>query len=139
MRSVAEILSEDGKQISIVDSRREIWPITGQTLVPPPLNCDVLLGYPRADGISQAIRCLSPSVVICDEVGGDKDIQAIEMGVNAGVTMVTSVHMGSMLEFKMRPQTRRLAATGAFKKVVFLEGRKNPGRIAEIYDIADII
>ena len=30
---------------------------------------DVLTGFPKGEGILQAVRCLSPELIICDEAG----------------------------------------------------------------------
>ena len=38
--------------------------------------CDVLDGYPKGEGILQAIRSLSPEFIICDELGGLADVEA---------------------------------------------------------------
>lgn len=30
---------------------------------------DILQGYPKQEGLSHAVRCLSPEYIVCDELG----------------------------------------------------------------------
>lgn len=121
-------------RVAVIDERGEI----AATFKGQPQNdlgpcCDVLDGYPKGEGIMQAVRCLSPDVVICDEIGGEEDEKAIEQSLNAGVTVIASAHAGSLPELMARPQTARLLATGAFKTVVCLAGKERPGVISGVY------
>lgn len=93
---------------------------------------DVQVGYPKDKGIIQAIRSLSPQLIICDEVGTDDDAKAIAAGANAGVYIIATVHAGSYDELLHRSQAVKLLETGAFKTVVMLENLDRPGRISEI-------
>lgn len=135
LRAMSGFFSSKGRQVAVVDQRRELWP-DAQDGKAPPLCCDVLAGYPRAEGIIQALRSLSPDVILCDEVGSVDDARAIEAGANAGVQMVVSIHARSKEELLRRPQGRLLLATGAFEKVIFLEGKAWPGKVGEVCDCA---
>lgn len=133
LRMISSLLSQAGQQIVVVDQRREIWP-TGQSAYQPPDCCDVLSGYPRAEGILQALRCLSPDVILCDEIGSEADAKAVESGVHAGVRLIVSIHAQSKEELLRRPQAKLLLQTGAFEKFVLLAGKKQPGKVSAIYD-----
>ena len=133
LRSAACFMSYLGRKVSIVDSRKEIFPASLQGYkYEVPINCDVLEGYPRAEGIEIALRSLSPSELLCDEVGTAKDVQALEMGVSAGVRITATLHGASLQEVRHRPQFRRLEETGAFRSYIFLSGAGNPGTVKEI-------
>lgn len=136
LREISSLLSDQQRQIAVVDQRRELWPGVLNEAQDLPVCCDVLSGYPRAEGILQALRSLSPDVIICDEVGSVQDAQAIQAGANAGVQMIVSIHARSLNELVRRPQGRLLLNTGAFGTVLFLEGKKEPGRVKEICDCA---
>lgn len=133
LRMISTLLSQEGQQVVVVDQRREIWP-TGHTAYQPPDSCDVLSGYPRAEGILQALRCLSPDVILCDEIGSEADAKAVESGVHAGVRLIVSIHAQSRDELLRRPQAKLLLETGAFDKIVLLTGKKEPGKVSGIYD-----
>ena len=133
LRSCSQILSEQGRRVAVIDERRELWPVDQKGFpVQPPLNCDLLSGYPKAQGILQALRSLSPQLMICDELGGEADAHAVAAGANAGVGMVVTVHAREPSQLLRRPQTRILLETGAFAAAVFLVGVQHPGEIGEI-------
>ena len=133
LRSCSRILSGQGRRVAVVDERRDLWPVSESGFSePPPQNCDLLSGYPKAQGILQALRSLSPQLLLCDEVGGEEDARAIAAGANAGVGMVVTVHARDPSELRRRPQTRILLETGAFAAAVFLGGARCPGRIREV-------
>jgi len=101
-------------------------------------HCDVLRGYPKADGIIQAIRSLSPDVVICDEIGSAEDIAAIQSGADSGVRLICSAHAGSTKELACRILSTGLIKTGAFSKFVLLEGRCRPGSLGRIIEAEEL-
>lgn len=129
--SLAEGKNGRPMAVAVVDERKEIAMASGSRIF---TLCDVLSGYPKAEGIIQAIRALAPEVIICDEIGDENDIAAVEAGVNAGVHMLCSVHAGSARELVSRPVGCRLLRTGAFERFVLLCGRERPGTIDRIMD-----
>lgn len=138
LRDAARILAVGiaGKpaQIAIIDERGEFSAGDGRIAS----MCDVLYGYPKADGILAALRSLSPDVIICDELGGENDIRAVSAGINAGVHILCSVHAGSAAELAKRPQTAALLATGGFRSFAMLGSRERPGSIECILDSEDV-
>ncbi|MFT9056080.1 MAG: AAA family ATPase [Ethanoligenens sp.] len=120
-------------RVSIVDERGEI----AATFKGVPQNdvgqCDVLDGYPKGEGIMQSVRCLSPDVIICDEIGGEEDARAVAASLNAGVSFIASAHASSMKELFARPHMRTIFETGAFPQAALLCGRERPGRVKAFY------
>ncbi len=96
--------------------------------------CDVLDGYTKAEGILQAIRGLSPQVIICDELGSVGDYESVRSGVNAGVRIIASVHAGNVREAAENRRVALLLKTGAFSHMAVLRG---VGEIAGIYRVED--
>ncbi len=136
LRDIARSLSgaEFGfLRVCIVDERSEIAAISeGISKNALGVGCDILDAYPKADGMMIALRAMSPDVIICDEIGSDKDALAIENIANAGVTLVASIHAENFLGLLKRPQFKRLMATSVFETAVVLSGRETPGKIKEI-------
>lgn len=93
---------------------------------------DILNGYSKHEGIMQALRTLSPEAIICDEIGASADMRAIEQGINAGVSIVATIHAGNYRELLSRSQGKALINSGAFRTVVILESRENVGKISEL-------
>lgn len=125
-------------RVSIVDERGEI----AATYHGVPQNdvgqCDVLDGYPKGEGILQAVRALSPDVVICDEIGGAEDARAVAASLNAGTAVIASAHASSMEELFGRPPMRAVLDTGAFPQAALLCGRDRPGQIRSFFKEEDL-
>ena len=128
------------RKVAVVDERGEL----AGTCIGVPQNdlglcCDVLDGYPKAEGILQAVRTLSPDIVVCDELGGREDVSAVEQGLNAGVTLVSTIHAGSAEELLHRRPAVRLLETGAFGTVAFLGERSSPGTVTGVCKAGDLL
>lgn len=125
---------------TIIDERGELAAVySGQAQNDVGVNCDILDGYPKASGIMIALRTLSPDIIVCDELGDESDIRAVEAGVNAGVKFLATIHAGCKEELMRRTQIQRLLQTGAFSQVLLLKGKENPGEMKEIYDVGELL
>ncbi|MGN0453239.1 MAG: hypothetical protein ACI4GZ_05500 [Ruminococcus sp.] len=140
LRDAARLLSTDyAMRVSLVDTRGELAGTNMGVAGNDVGLCDVLDGYPRADGIEQAVRCLSPYAVICDEVGSESDARAIASGVNSGVRFIASMHASSKEELAESDRGKKLLSTKAFSDIVFLKGREAPGVISSTYSLGEIL
>lgn len=120
----------------VIDERKEIFPEKSNlNLIGP--NTDVLSGYPKAQGISMAIRTLSPDVIICDEIGHKAEIDEMLSGMNSGVRFILSVHASSYDELRRKSIYKCLSMNSGFKNIVFLSGSNNPCVISKIIDLND--
>ncbi|MBQ8229049.1 MAG: stage III sporulation protein AA [Clostridia bacterium] len=136
LRDCARIMSDFMfKKVTVVDERGEIAAVShSQVQNNVGINTDVLDGYLKPYGILQAVRTLSPDVVVCDELGGDDDVKAVENGVNSGVDFVAAIHAVNADDIRSKPSLCSLIKTGAFKKIVFLKSGV-PCDVSEILDI----
>lgn len=136
LRDVASRLSGtdfDYLRVCVVDERSEIAAISdGISQKSLGIGCDVLDGYPKAEGMMIALRAMSPDVIICDEIGADGDVAAVESVANAGVKIIATIHASSFSQLVKRPQFARLMQTSAFDVAVVLLGKNMPGEIKEI-------
>jgi stage III sporulation protein AA len=80
------------------------------------------------------LRSLSPQYILCDEIGAQSEISAIESGISSGVKFICTVHAGGFDDLNNRPQIRALMEIGEFKTVALLEGM---GRVEGVYEIQD--
>lgn len=122
----------------IVDERSEIAAVFEGV---PQLDIglsDILTGFPKGEGVLEAIRCLSPDVIICDEIGSAEDAAAIIQSLNAGVRIIASIHASNSDELLNRPQARKILKSGAFEKIIFLNDSSLPETIFNICKVSDI-
>lgn len=123
LRDYARIISDEFfKKVVLVDERGELAAVShGKAQNNVGINTDVLDGYVKSSGIFQAVRTLTPDVIVCDEIGGEKDVEAVVNGVNSGVAFAAAVHATCAEDFRKNPRLRTLAETGAFSKLFFLK------------------
>lgn len=98
LRDIARTLGDEYK-VSIIDERFEI---AAQNRGIPQFDIgketDVLSGFSKKDGITHALRSLSPDVIICDEIGTKEDVKSIENILKGGCKIITSMHGYSIEE-----------------------------------------
>lgn len=105
---------ENPLRVAVVDERGEFRDEDEmqKTLI------DMLDGYPKGEGIEQATRTLSPELIICDEIGGMRDAQAILEAMNSGVPLAASAHAGSFDELMRRPPIKLLYDNSVFARYI---------------------
>lgn len=143
LRDLARQLS-DGRtgrylKVAVVDERCEL----GAVFEGIPQNdlgpgCDLLSGYPKGAGILMAVRTLSPHVIVCDEIGGEEEVDGMLDGLRCGVKIIASAHAGSIDELIGRRQIARLLREGAFDHIVLLGSADEPGSITGIVGMEDL-
>lgn len=113
-------------QIAAIDERGEL--AGGRTLGEAVLDLgpctDLLSGYPKGLGMEIALRTLAPQILACDEVGGEREAQAVMESVHAGVALLATAHGRSVSALKQRPALCGLLKSGAFDVIVLLSGGK---------------
>ena len=119
LRSVIAKLSDlsagDGAmRVVVVDTRGEL----GAYLRSKTLCVDVLSGYPREIGIEIAARSLNAELVVCDELCGNGDINAVIQARNSGVPTLATAHAQSLEALFHRSEFRRLHEACAFENYV---------------------
>ncbi len=140
LRDIARIVSDSmGKKVAVVDERSEIAAVSrGVAQNDVGINTDVLDGYSKSKGIIQAVRTLSPSFIVCDEIGTSDDVQAVMHGINSGVCFAAAVHACNEWELKNKKEIVKLTEAGAFSKIVFLESGE-PCSVNKIIDVKDLV
>lgn len=110
LRDLSRRLSDNhGLRVAVIDERGELAGVrNGMPCCHVGMNSDVLSGYPKGQGIMLALRSLAPQVIVCDELGGEEDVAALQAGMHAGVNFAATVHAGSIEEALARPVVQQL-------------------------------
>ena len=89
LRSVSAHLStgDNSRRVCVVDTRGELS-LSGEALG----GADVLIGYPKGVGIEIATRCMSPQLIVCDEIGSETEAEAVLSAAGCGVPILASAH-----------------------------------------------
>ena len=99
----------DAVRVAVIDTRYEL-----AAGMDNPGTADVLLGYPRKEGMTAAVRTLSPQVILCDEIADSGDAEAVLAARASGVTVVATAHAGTLTDLRRNPNLRRLLEEGVF-------------------------
>ncbi len=105
-------------KVCIIDERKEITN-RDKNFDDIGLNTDVLYGYPKSIGISMAVRCLSPDVIICDEVSSE-DTENMIKGMNSGVVFIFTIHATNYEELIRKNSYQKLYNNGCIEDVLFI-------------------
>lgn len=110
------------RKVTIVDERYEFsGKCGGDMMMDVGVNCDVLAGFRKAQGIELATRTLSPEMILCDEIATRQELESILYAFSSGISFALSVHIGSREDLLHRPIVRELLKTGEFSYIVLLE------------------
>ena len=124
-----------GAAVGVVDERSEL---AGTWMGIPQhdmgMRTDVLDCCPKAEGMMMLLRSMSPRVIAVDELGGRKDIEAVEQALYCGCRILATVHSASLEELKQKPIWNRIAESEVFERYVILSRDQNGTHMAKICD-----
>ncbi len=78
------------------------------------------------------IRSMAPRVIVADEIGNEKDIEAINYAVCSGSKGIFTAHGSNMLDITLNPIIKDLISMNVIERIIFLDENKK-GSIKEIY------
>ncbi len=110
------------RRVAVVDSRGEL----AGSYIGTTCHVDILSGYPKAEGIELATRTLSPEVILCDEIGGFEEVEAVLAMQNSGVPLIATAHGDSPEGILRRSAIRTLVQCRVFGAYVGV--RRDPLR-----------
>ena len=131
IRDYARRLSYEYK-VSLIDERSELASTVMGSFQNDVGMCDVFDGYIKSEAITQAVRSMSPDIIVCDEISTPADVSALTYGLNSGVAFVATMHADSLETLKKRAFAKEILKTEAFSQLVFLDTRHNAGHINSI-------
>ena len=117
----------------VLDERGEISGGTNLELLNSNF-CDVLSFISKKEGFVFGIRALSPSIVACDELGGEEDLKAIEYAANCGVGTIATVHAATVADLLKKPCFEKPLEKKIFERYVVLSSRAGPGTFEGVFD-----
>lgn len=95
LRDLTRLISNNiiKSKVSLIDERNEISAtFMGNAQNDVGIRTDVFCGYTKYDGIMRAIRSMSPTVAILDEIGDKKDTEAILKCAHSGIKVIATAH-----------------------------------------------
>lgn len=97
-------------------------------------NIDVMRGSGKKFGFYEAIKVMNPSVIIADEITNESDIDGIKFAIKSGVSVVVSIHAGSIDDLKIKPYFAEILKEKYFERIVLLSKRNGVGTVEGVFD-----
>ena len=124
IRNISNGIKEIGlspKVIGLVDERGEI----AATYKGVPQNdigimTDVMSNFPKSIGIKMLIRSMSPQIIVCDEIGGKEDVEAIKIATCSGVKGLFTAHGKNLEEVIKNPELKTNFQSPVFIFLIFI-------------------
>ena len=120
LRDLIRQKSSNGKHISVVDERGELFPIgfdRGE-------STEILSGCNKAVGIELMIRTMGPEIIAVDEITAKADCEALQQAAWCGVSLIATAHASSLEEYFHREVYRPLVTQNMFDHIVILHPDK---------------
>lgn len=123
----------NGRRTSVIDERSEIAScFKGIPQMNVGIRTDVYDNCIKNQGILMAIRTMAPEVIICDEIGTDKDMEALVMAYNSGVNVIVTIHGNDIDDIYKRPVFNNILENKMINKIIVLSNRNGIGTIESI-------
>lgn len=111
LRELIPVLStgSNARRTAVIDTRYELcagFSVPGLT--------DVFYGYPRYEGIVNAVRTMSPEYILCDELSTEQEARALLYAHTSGISVCASIHAGSFSEAITIPILKPLLSSRVF-------------------------
>ena len=121
LRALAEHFAggEAPMRVCLVDSRCEL----NDGRFSPSACLSLLSGYPKGQGIEIASRSMNAQLILCDEIGNEREAEALMAAANCGVPIIATAHANSVERLLFRPGFDLLHRAGVFASYIGQIGR----------------
>ena len=97
------------KTCGVVDERGEIAAMyKGMPQNDIGILSDVIENSPKYVGMRMLIRSMSPDIIVCDEIGSDEDIEAINYAMTSGVKGIFTLHASTLEDIYLNNKIKEL-------------------------------
>lgn len=133
-----EQINYEGITVGLVDERGEIAAMyKGVPQNEVGLRTDVLDNIPKWLGMQMLIRSMAPKVIVADEIGNQKDIEAINYAVCSGIKGIFTAHGKNIEDIQLNPEINKLINNHIFERLIFLDENKK-GEVSKVYNLNKI-
>jgi len=123
----------EGVTVGVVDERSELGAsVKGIPTMDLGMRTDLMDGCPKHVGIFMLLRSMAPKVIAVDEIGGERDFEAIRQAVNSGCIMLATAHGTSRQEIEKKRVFASFLEEQIFERYVVLSGKEGKGTIERI-------
>ena len=119
-------ISFNGINVGVVDERGEIAAMyKGIPQNDIGRRTDILDNIPKDIGMKMLIRSMNPKVIVADEIGNIKDIEAIKYAICSGVKGVFTAHGNGLKDIINNPILNELYITDGIERILSIDENRN--------------
>ena len=135
LRDISRHLAGDLYRLSvgIADERGEISaPLNGKSCLEVG-ECAAAICYaPKGEAMEMLLRSMRPEVILCDEIGGEREEASVFRLMNAGVKLICTAHGFSEEDVMRRTHIASLLREKVFECVITLSKRQGPSTLETV-------
>ena len=121
IRQLSDGVQTTPKRIAVIDGRGELsGSYSGKRVCSLGNNTDVLLCEDKASASLMALRTMYPDIIAFDEIGTAAELKSVSEIFNAGVSIITTAHIGSTKDLLRRSVTKELLKTDIISLIAVL-------------------
>lgn len=128
LRDCIRALSSRGVRVGVCDTRGELAAVCDGEAGLDIGDADVISGASKSAGMMMLLRCMSPEVIACDELGDAEDICAAGQIFGCGTALIATAHAACRSELMHRAGFSHILPR--FSCIITLGGI---GEIREVY------
>ena len=136
---ICSLSDGDGCQphrIGLMDERGEIAAMyQGAAQLSVGRHTDILEGCSKSEGLMMLLRGMNPQILAVDEITAPEDVEALQMAVGCGVSILASAHGKNMGDLLQRPIYRKMMERGLFYKVIYIDTVRGE----RVYRVEDLV
>lgn len=121
-------------RVGLADERGEVAAVwEGRPMLDVGPRTDVMDGCPKSIGMMTLLRGMNPQVLAVDEITQEADAKALLQAVGCGVSLLATVHGGTVTDLRRRKVFRQLVQEGIFERFILIcgVGRAREYRVIE--------
>ena len=119
-------ISFNGINVGVVDERGEIAAMyKGIPQNDIGRRTDILDNIPKDIGMKMLIRSMNPKVIVADEIGNIKDIEAIKYAICSGVKGVFTAHGNGLKDIINNPILNELYIADGIERILSIDENRN--------------
>ena len=125
----------EGCNVGIIDERSEISAcLEGVPMNDVGIRTDVLDNCPKTEGVLMLLRSMNPNVIAMDEIGGEKDLPALERIDRAGVKVLATLHGEEVPNSVSLESMEKIKKKFHFDRIISIQKERKGIRKYRIYD-----
>ena len=127
-RDLVRLLSQGSefcppRRVALVDERGELAAVhRGRPQLDVGCHTDVMDACPKHLAVPMLLRAMSPHIIALDEIALEQDVEAVCAAAGCGVTLLATIHAGTLEDLTARPVGRALLSCGVFRRAVLISG-----------------